>query len=161
RDGPFFAYLPFVSPHFHVEAPEEDVKPFVGKFPEKDDKNPVRARYAGMVTRLDKEIGRVLDVLKDLGLDEDTIVVFTSDHGATFEAGNMGAPAFLDSNSPFRGQKRTLFEGGTRVPALVVWPGHVPPEKTHDAPVHMIALFPPLLRAAGGKNDPAWKVDGT
>lgn len=160
RDRPFFLYVPFVSPHFHVEAPEEDVKEFAGKFPEKDPKNPVRARYAAMISRLDKEVGRVLDAVKAFGLEENTIIIFTSDHGATFEMGNMGASAFLDSNFPFRGQKRTLFEGGTRVPALVVWPGHVPEDKTREEPVHMIDLFPTLVRAAGGKCDPAWKVDG-
>lgn len=161
RDRPFFVYLPYVSPHFHVEAPEEDVREFAGKFPEKNPKDPVRARYAANITRMDKEIGRVLQAIGDLGLDENTIVVFTSDHGATFEGGNKGASAFLDSNFPFRGQKRTLFEGGTRVPAIVAWPGHIPADKTRQEPVHMIDLFPTLLRAAGGKADPTWKVDGT
>ena len=93
-------------------------------------------------------------------MEENTLIVFTSDHGATFEAGNMGASAFLDSNFPFRGQKRTLFEGGTRVPAVVAWPGQIPADKTREEPVHMTDLFPTLLRAAGGKSDPAWKVDG-
>jgi arylsulfatase A-like enzyme len=153
-------YVPFVAPHFHVEAPEEDVRPFVGKFKEKDAKKPVNASYAAMITRLDKEIGRLLQKLDDLNLTENTIIVFTSDHGATFETGNMGASMFHRSNFPFRGQKRTLWEGGIRVPALIAWKGHIPAGKTNDEPMHMCDLLPTLLTAARGKVDPAWKVDG-
>jgi len=160
KGKPFFLYLPFVAPHFHVEAPEDDVKPFVGKFKEKDGKKSVNANYAGMITRLDKEVGRLLQKLEDLGLTENTIIVFTSDHGATFETGNMGASMFHRSNFPFRGQKRTLWEGGIRVPALVAWKGHIPAGKTNDQPMHMCDLFPTLITAAKGKVVPAWKVDG-
>ncbi len=160
KDHPFFLYLPFVSTHFHVEAPAEDVKPFLGKFKEKDAAKPVNAHYAAMVTRLDKEVGRVLKTLDDLGLRENTIIVFTSDHGATFEIGNMGASAFHRSNFPFRGQKRTLWEGGIRVPALIAWHGKLPAGKTNDEPMHMTDLFPSLLAAAKGKADAEWKLDG-
>ncbi|HZZ79720.1 MAG TPA: sulfatase-like hydrolase/transferase [Gemmataceae bacterium] len=159
NDRPFFLYLAFVAPHFHVEAPEEDVKPFVGKFKEKDKKN-TNANYAGMVTRLDKEVGRLMKQLDDLGLTENTIIVFTSDHGATFEVGNAGASMYHRSNFPFRGQKRTLWEGGIRVPALVAWKGKLPAGRTIDEPMHMTDLFPTLLAAAKGKVDPAAKIDG-
>jgi arylsulfatase A len=160
KDRPFFLYLPFVAPHFHVEAPEEDVKPFLGKFKEKDGKKSVNANYAGMVTRIDKEVGRLLQKLDDLGLTENTIIIFTSDHGATFEAGNMGASMYHRSNFPFRGQKRTLWEGGIRVPALIAWKGHIPAGKVNDEPMHMTDLFPSLLAVAKGKVDPNWKIDG-
>jgi arylsulfatase A-like enzyme len=113
-----------------------------------------------MIVRLDLEVGRLLQALDDLGIADDTIIVFSSDHGATFEAGNQGASAFHNSNRPFRGQKRTLWEGGIRVPALVCWPGKLPAGKTSDDPVHMTDLFPTLLAAARGKADPAWKLDG-
>ncbi|MEJ7638708.1 MAG: sulfatase-like hydrolase/transferase [Singulisphaera sp.] len=73
-----------------------------------------------MITRLDKNVGRVMAALDDRGLADNTLVVFTSDHGATFEAGNQGTSDFHDSNQPFRGQKRTVWEGGTRVPALAL-----------------------------------------
>jgi arylsulfatase A len=160
KEKPFFAYLAFVAPHFHVQAPDEDLADYRGKFKEKDAKNPVNAQYAAMISRLDKEVGRVLKTLDDLGIAENTIIIFSSDHGATFEAGNMGASNFHDSNRPFRGGKRTLWEGGIRVPALVRWPGHVPAGKNSDDPMHMTDVFPSLLAAAGGKLDAKWKVDG-
>ncbi len=148
RSQPFFLYLPYIATHFHIQAPAEDVAEHLGKFPERDARDPVYATYAAMVTRLDKEIGRVLDLLEELGLAEETIVIFSSDHGATFEAGNRGASAFHDSNRPFRGGKRTLWEGGIRVPGVVRWKGHVQPGGESHVPVHMMDLFPTLLAAA-------------
>jgi len=160
KDGPFFLYLAFVAPHFYVQAPEEDVKEFRGKFPEKDAKDPVNAHYAAMVTRLDKEVGRLMKVLDDLKIADNTLIIFTSDHGATFETGNAGASNYHDSNRPLRGGKRTLWEGGVRVPALVRWTGHVPAGKTSEEPIHMIDVFPTVLTAAGGKLKEQWRVDG-
>ena len=160
KGHPFFLYLAFVAPHLHIEAPAADVKPFLGKFKETDQAKSPNANYAAMIARLDLEVGRLLKALEDQGLAEDTIIVFTSDHGATFEGGNRGASAFHNSNRPFRGQKRTLWEGGIRVPGLVCWPGKLPGGKTSDDPVHMTDMFPTLLAAAGGKADAAWKVDG-
>lgn len=160
KGHPFFLYLAFVAPHLHIQAPEADVKPFLGKFKEKDVAKSPNAHYAAMIVRLDLEVGRLMQALDDLGIAEDTIIVFTSDHGATFEVGNQGASASHNSNRPFRGQKRTLWEGGIRVPALVCWPGKLPAGKTSDDPVHMTDLFPTLLAAARGKADAAWQLDG-
>ena len=126
----------------------------------KDKKSYVRAAYAGMITRLDKEVGRILKALDEQKLSENTVVVFTSDHGATFEVGNLGASAFHDSNAPLRGQKRNLWEGGMRVPAAVRWPGKVPAGKTSAEVVHMTDVFPTLLAAAGAKPEKEWKVTG-
>jgi arylsulfatase A-like enzyme len=161
KDRPFFLYLAFVAPHFHVQAPPEDFAEFKGKFKEKDPKNPVNAHYAAMISRLDKEVGRVMKALDDLGLLEHTLIIFSSDHGATFEAGNMGASNYHDSNRPFRGQKRTLWEGGVRVPGIACWKGRLPASKTSNDPVHMMDVFPTALAAAGEKVNPKWKVDGT
>lgn len=149
RDQPFFLYLPYIATHLHIQAPEEDVAEHLGKFPERDPSAPVYATYAAMVTRLDKEIGRVLDLLEELGLAEETIVIFSSDHGATFEAGNRGASAFHDSNRPFRGGKRSLWEGGIRVPGVVRWKGHIQPGSETHIPVHMMDVLPTLLAAIG------------
>jgi arylsulfatase A len=156
---PFFLYLALTESHFHIEAPAVDVARFAGKFAERGVTN-VNATYAAMITRMDHEIGRVLKKLRDAQLEEDTLVVFTSDHGATFENGNRGASSFHDSNRPFRGQKRLLWEGGIRVPGVVRWPGRVPARKTSDAIVHMMDVFPTFLAAAGGTPDPSWRVDG-
>ena len=120
--------------------------------PEKDPAKPSRATYAGMINRLDHEIGRVLAALEELGLAKDTLVVFSSDQGATFEVGNEGASSFHDSNRPFRGQKRTVWEGGIRVPGVVRWPGRVPAGKSSGEVIHMIDLFPTFLAAAGNAN---------
>lgn len=160
RDRPFFLYLAFTNPHFDIDAPEEDVRELTGRFPEEDPTQPHRTRYAAMLQRLDKEIGRILKALDQLRLSKNTLVVFTSDHGATFETGTKGATAFLDSNRPFRGQKRTLWEGGIRVPAVVRWPGHIPAGRVSEQVVHMIDVMPTLLAAAGASPDPSWKVDG-
>jgi arylsulfatase A len=160
KDGPFFLYLPYTISHFRIEAPAEDVAPFRGKFEERSADEPLNATYAAMVTRLDKEVGRVLAALDELKLSENTIVLFTSDHGATFEAGNKGTSAYHKSNGPFRGQKRTLWEGGIRVPGVVRWPGNVPAGRTSDDVVHMTDVMPTILAATGAEAAGAAKLDG-
>ncbi len=160
RQRPFFLYLPYIAPHFHIEAPEDEVALHRGRLPEADPARPVNATYAALVTRLDKNVGRVLAVLGELELAEQTLVVFVSDHGATFEQGNQGASAVLDSNRPFRGQKRTLWEGGVRVPAIARWPGHIPAAVVSGAVFRTTDLFPTLLAAAGAAPEPGWAVDG-
>jgi len=161
RERPFFLYVPFIEPHFYVEAPEENLAKYRGKFPEKDPSKPYNAHYAAMIERLDASIGRLMRVLDETGQAANTLVVFSSDNGATFESGNQGASYFHDSNQPFRGQKRSLEEGGIRVPGLVRWPGRVPAGRRFDQPVHMTDVMPTFLAAAGGRPDPAWRVDGT
>ncbi|MBI1791292.1 MAG: sulfatase-like hydrolase/transferase [Acidobacteria bacterium] len=160
RRQPFFLYLAYIESHFRIEAPEEDVALYRGRFKEKDPANPLNARYAAMIHRMDSGIGRVLETLDDAGLAGNTLVVFSSDQGATFETGNQGVSNYHDSNYPFRGQKRSLEEGGIRVPAVVRWPGKTPAGAVSSAVIHMTDLFPTFVAAAGGAVDPAWKVDG-
>ena len=160
KDEPFFLYLPYTISHFRIEAPEQDVAPFLGKFKENKADEPLNATYAAMVTRLDKEIGRVLAALDELKLSDNTLIIFTSDHGATFEAGNKGTSAYHKSNGPFRGQKRTLWEGGIRVPGIVRWPGRVPAEKTSEEIIHMTDVLPTVLAAAKATPQPVGKIDG-
>ncbi len=157
---PFFLYLAYVATHFHFAAPEDEIALHKGKFVEVDAEVPLKATYAAMVTRLDRNLGRLLESIRQLDLARDTLIVFTSDHGATFESGNGGASAALDSNRPFRGQKRTLWEGGVRVPSLVWWPGHVPAGTSGSEIVQLIDLLPTIVAAAGGGVEPAWRVDG-
>ena len=160
RERPFFLYLPYISAHFLIEAPADEVAFHRGKFAEADPSKPVYATYAAMVTRLDKNVARVVAALDELNLTDRTLIVFASDHGATFEQGNRGASWFHDSNRPFRGQKRTLWEGGVRVPACAVWPGHIPAGKVSHEVMQTIDLMPTFLGAAGVAVNPDWHVDG-
>jgi arylsulfatase A-like enzyme len=160
RDTPLFLYLAFIEPHFLIEAPEENVAKYRGKFKEKDSSEPHNTRYAAMINRLDAAIGRVMKSLDDAGMADNTLVVFSSDNGATFETGNKGASNYHDSNRPFRGQKRSLEEGGIREPSLARWPGKIPAKKRSDTVMHMTDVFPTFVAAAGGTVNPAWQVDG-
>jgi arylsulfatase A len=160
RKSPFFLYLAYVATHFGIAAPADEVAVHRGKFPEADPDLPLNATYAAMVTRLDRNIGRLVETLKRLDLTRNTLIVFASDHGATFESGNQGTSAALDSNRPFRGQKRTLWEGGIRVPALVSWPGTIPEGVVAHEVVHLTDLLPTFVAAAGGSVNPSWRVDG-
>ena len=159
REAPFFVYLPLISAHFNIEAPADEVSKHRASFPDDNANRPIRATYAAMVTRFDANVGRLLASLDRLGLEKNTLVVFTSDHGATFESGNQAASVFLDSNAPHRGGKRTLWEGGIHVPFAARWPGHIPAGSISDEPQHMTDLFPTLLAASGAKDAPT-DLDG-
>ncbi len=160
KKRPFFLYLAFVATHFGVAAPADEVALHEGRFQEVDSSQPLKATYAAMVTRLDRNVGRVVATLEKLDLAGDTLIFFTSDHGATFESGNLGTSAALDSNRPFRGQKRTLWEGGVRVPALAFWPGRIPAGVVDKQPIQLIDLLPTFVAASGGTVDPSWHVNG-
>jgi arylsulfatase A-like enzyme len=160
KKDPFFLYVPFICPHGIPEAPPEEIELFKGKFREKSTTRPANAIYAAEVTRMDRDIGRILKTLDDADLNKDTIVIFSSDHGATFEKLAEGTSVYFDSNRPFRGQKRTLWEGGMRVPGVVRWMGHVPAHSDSHEVVHNCDVFPTLLAAAGVEVDPKLKVDG-
>ena len=152
---PFFLYFAPTIPHVALQVPEAAMKEYEGKFaetPYTGDRNYLpqrtpRAAYAAMVTYLDAQVGRILDTLKEIGADERTLVIFTSDNGAIYNVG--GAPTqFFQSNGALRGQKGTLYEGGIRVPMMARWPGRIRAGATSDhvgANWDMWATFAELL----------------
>ena len=112
KADPFFLYVPFICPHGLPDAPKEDIELFKGKFHEQDPEHPWNAIYAAEVFHMDKDIGRILKTLDELQINDNTIVIFTSDQGAEFMHLARAASLYFDSNRPFRGDKRTLWEGG-------------------------------------------------
>src|SRR5215471_12077387 len=118
RAGPFFAYVPFNAPHYPMHAPKKYLERFPGLEPE-------RRTYAAMIAALDDGVGQVMRTLREAGLMENTLVLFSADNGATREAraGLNGNPATAGNNAPFRGNKFSAFDGGMHVPMIMNWPG--------------------------------------
>ena len=145
RDKPFFLYVPLTIPHANNEGTRatgngQEV-PDYGVYSDKDWSDPDKGQ-AAMITRMDTDIGRLLKKLAALGIDERTVVMFTSDNGHHDEGGH-NTPRF-DPNGPLRGRKRDLYEGGIRVPLIVRWPGATPADKVSDH----IGYFGDLLATA-------------
>lgn len=144
RAVPFFLYLPFPIPHVALQVPDESLLEYAGAFPETPYRGEQgylphrtpRAAYAAMITRMDSEIGRILALLDELGLDESTLVFFSSDNGPTFNGGSDSE--YFQSAGPFRGLKTTLYEGGIRVPLIARWPGRIEPGSVTD---HLSAFW--------------------
>jgi uncharacterized sulfatase len=145
KDRPFFLYLAHWAPHTPLQASREDY----------DALSHIELHrervYAAMIRSLDRGVGRVMDALKANGLDENTLVMFTSDNGG---AGYIGLP---DVNAPYRGWKITLFEGGIRVPFLARWPAQLPAGVTYDAPVHHFDMYA-TAAAAGSAQLPSDRI---
>ena len=124
---PFFLYWSMVIPHANNERSrilgDGAHVPDYGPYAAQDWPNPDKGQ-AAMVTRLDRDTGRLFDKLRELGIDEQTLVIFTSDNGPHKEGGNN--PDFFRASGPFQGLKRSLYEGGIRVPTIARWPGKIP-----------------------------------
>ena len=137
RDRPFFLYLAHWAVHTPLQALKADYDAL-----SHIEEHRLRV-YAAMVRSLDRSVGRVLDALRDNGLEENTLVFFTSDNGAP---GYIGLP---DVNAPFRGWKISFFEGGIHVPFFLKWPARLAGGQTFDAPVHGFDIFATAAAAAG------------
>ncbi len=139
KDNPFFLYLAFTIPHMELTVPQDSKTPYESLgWP----KRPMTkghyfhdpegyTAYAGMVSRMDRDIGKLMDTLKELGIDKDTLVIFTSDNGPEFHKAEEGKN-FLESSGALRGGKRDLYEGGIRVPFIAHWPDKIKPNSVSD-----------------------------
>ncbi len=158
KDKRFFLYLALTIPHANNEARGKGMEvPDHGIYKDKDWPEPQKG-HAAMITRMDSDIGELMARLKKHGIDEKTIVLFTSDNGPHAEGGND--PKFNDSNGPLRGLKRDLTEGGIRVPLIVRWPKHVKPGTTSDHIGCFQDLMPTLAQLAGVSKEVPENIDG-
>jgi len=169
---PFFLYLNYTVPHAELRVPDESLGPLKGRFPETPFTNAKadarstgatidspslgyrsqptpRAAFVAMITRMDRDIGRLADVIRARGLDERTLVLFISDNGPHREGG--ADPQFFNSSGGLRGIKRDLYEGGIRVPMIARWKGTVPAGRvSNDVWAHW-DVFPTVAELAGAK----------
>ncbi|OWK36045.1 arylsulfatase [Fimbriiglobus ruber] len=166
KDGPFFLFLPFIVPHVAVQVPEDALAEYQGKLgadPAYDGKkgylpHPApHAGYAAMVTRMDRSVGRIMDKLKELKLDDNTLVVFTSDNGPTHNVGGADS-TFFQSAGTLRGLKGSMYEGGIRIPLIASWPGHIKPGSTSAMPSYFPDVLPTLCELVGATTPPG--LDG-
>lgn len=167
---PFFLYLSYTVPHAELRVPEDSLAPQRGKFAETPfvnaaaDGRPTgpggpslgyrsqptpKAAFVAMIARMDRDVGALVDRLKARGLDERTLVMFTSDNGPHKEGG--ADPAFFKSSGGLRGIKRDLYEGGIRVPFIARWPGTIPKGQVSAHPWAHWDIFPTLAEIAGAK----------
>lgn len=138
KDESFFLYVPYTIPHRNFEIPNTD--------PYTKESWPELAKiYAAMITRMDRDVGRILDLLTELKIDDNTLVFYTSDNGAEDKPwGNL-----FNSTGPFRGEKSSLYEGGLRIPMLVRWPGRVPAGRVNNAVWYFADVLPTFANLAG------------
>jgi arylsulfatase A len=164
KDEPFFLYLPYTIPHVDLDVPEDSMMPYYKLFgKEKPFKgnnyrpHPTpRACFAGMVSRLDRDVGAIMKLLKKLNLHNDTLVLFSSDNGATSAGG--ADPQFFRGNGPYRGIKRDLYEGGIIAPMIARWPGKI---KANTSTGHLSAFWDVLPTVAELVNQqPPEPIDG-
>lgn len=159
KDRPFFLYAPTTLPHLALHVPEAELQPYLGQWEETPyvggqgytaHRTP-RAAYAAMISRMDHDFGALLDLLDELSLRENTIVVFSSDNGATHSPVGGTDVDFFASCGELRGKKGSMYEGGIRVPTIVRWPGVVPAGTESDFTSGFEDWLPTLAELTGVK----------
>lgn len=156
KDQPFFLYMPYAIPHLSIQVTQDSLNEYKDKIPEADYvhkgylKHPYpRAGYAAMISHLDRDIGKILTLLKELGLDENTLVMFTSDNGPTYDRLGGSDSEFFKSAAGLKGLKGSLYEGGIRVPLVAKWPGHIQPGSQSARIGAFWDLMPTIAEVAG------------
>jgi arylsulfatase A-like enzyme len=147
KDEPFFLYLAYNAPHFPIQPPQNWLDKVTSREPNISEK---RAKNVAFIEHLDFNLGRVMEALIETGLDENTLVVFTSDNG--------GALRFAQSNGKLRGGKQDMYEGGIRVPAFFFWKNKIEPGTVTENFAMLMDLFPTFCEASGIK--PIQNIDG-
>ncbi len=165
KSKPFFLYLAYTIPHVSLQVPEKFAQPYIGKIPGDEPYYGRRgylpnfhplATYAGMISALDHYVGEIMAQVKALGIDNNTIIMFSSDNGPSDHGG--ARPEVFNSNGGFRGLKGSLYEGGIRVPFIARWPGKIKPNQVND---HISAQFDLLPTVAELLNiKPEYPVNG-
>jgi arylsulfatase A-like enzyme len=159
KGGPFFLYVAYTTPHANNELTKQtgNGMEIPGDHPYANKPWPQPDRdFAGVVARLDRDVGRLLQKVKELGIEQNTLVIFASDNGPHKEGGNN--PEFFNSNGPLRGIKRDLYEGGIRTPFLARWPGVIRAGQVNDSICAFWDILPTFAELSGAR--PAAEIDG-
>ena len=170
KQQPFFLYMPYAIPHLSIQVTEQSLDQYKNKIPEEDYthrgylKHPFpRAGYAAMISHLDRDIGKIIDKLEACGLTENTLVIFTSDNGPTYNRLGGSDSDFFNSADGLRGLKGSLYEGGIRVPMIARWPGKIAKNAVSKRIGAFWDLFPTIADAAETElsNDVRQEITGT
>lgn len=170
KDRPFFLYVPTTIPHLALQVPDDkllknyqqafpDDPPYLGGRDYLPHRTP-RAAYAAMVSRMDQHVGQIVSLIRELGLDDNTIYVFSSDNGPVYDKLGGTDTEFFRSAGPLRGRKGSLYEGGFREPAIACWKGHISAGTTSDRVTGFEDWLPTLLELVGAKASIPSGLDG-
>lgn len=166
KKKPFFLYLAYTLPHVALQVPDKDLEQYNGKFQEQPytGRNGYlphlrpRSAYAAMISKLDEYVGIILETVRKQGLEKNTLIIFTSDNGATTPGTGGADTDFFESNGSLRGYKGSLYEGGIRVPFIARWPGIIKGGMAHNGIAAVWDLAPTFCELAGVK--PSFAGDG-
>lgn len=169
RDRPFFLFVPTTIPHLALQAPDNALEEYANAFPDDPpylggrgylpNRTP-RATYAAMITRMDQHVGKIVSQIRELGLDDNTIYIFSSDNGPLYDKLGGTDSEFFESAGPLRGRKGSLYEGGFREPTVVRWKGHIPVGTTSERVTGFEDWIPTLLELIGAKAATPANLDG-
>ncbi|GMV91588.1 MAG: arylsulfatase [Candidatus Hydrogenedentota bacterium] len=168
RENPFFCYLSLTIPHHEWTVPEDSLDEYADAFEEEPPQfkwrqgyafpDKPKANMAAMITRMDDGVGKVMDLLQELGIDDNTLVIFTSDNGA--DRYSVAEPEFFEANGPLREYKGTLYEGGIRIPAIARWPKHIAAGTDSAHPWYFCDVMPTFAELAGAGEAVPGGIDG-